>query len=496
MSFFIKAFILSILFFKYNTNIIVLPFKTNITQSGLEHFYSKELYTEVSVGEPPETLYMNINADTYLYYLLSGYCNNNFPSFYNYSNSQTFRRVKHGYEDDYCDELGDGIFASETFAFYNSTDLQTNITQKDLDFFYSYFRAYETHKDVCGIIGFGLREKFIDYTLEPFLMSLKRKGLINDYSWTYLYFEKAHNKILNVPGITNKYIIDNYDGLIILGNYTHNILDNDKNQNIYISIPAAERNKYLKWALTFHKIFCKYKEEILINKNIQADLAINYDYIIAPKEYFEKLIFPFFEFYLEKEICKINELKDNTLKFEVISCSKKLFTIKHIKKFPTIYFFHYDFNHTFAMKNEELFKEINNNIYFLILKNVGEFNQDIWKLGKIFLKKYNFSFNLDSKIIKLYMPYEQNRKDNDKENSKNKIKSNLNIIMWIGICIVCLIFGIFVGNKIIQRNRKKRANELQDDEYDYKTENSINDKGKNILGEKKTDDGTKDLEFE
>ena len=139
MLFFFKVFILSILFFQYNTNIIVLPFKTNIPQTGLEYFYSKELYTEVSVGMPPETVFMNIRTDFYLYYLQSGYCNKNLPSFYNYSNSQTFRRLKHGYEEDYCDELGDGIYATETFSFYNSTDLQTNITQNDLDFFYSYF---------------------------------------------------------------------------------------------------------------------------------------------------------------------------------------------------------------------------------------------------------------------------------------------------------------------------------------------------------------------
>ena len=482
MILFFKTFVLPILFFQYNTNIIVLPFKVNTPQAELEYFYSKELYTEVSVGEPPETLNMNINTDTYIYYLLSGYCNNNYPSFYNYSKSQTFQRVKYGYEDDYCDELGDGIYARDTFTFYNSTDLQTNITQQDLDFFYSYFLAYEVVKNVCGVIGFGLKEKYTDYRLEPFLNYLKKKELINDYSWTYLYFEKENDKILNIPKITNKYIIENYDGLIILGNYSHNynILDNDKNQNNYLSVLAAERDNYLKWALTFHKIYCKYKEEILINKDIQADLSINYDYIIATKEYFEKLLFPFFESFIENEICKINEVKDNSIIYEAISCDKKLFKNKDIKKFPTIYFFHYDFNYTFEFKNEELFKEINNNIYFLILKNIGEFSQDHWKLGKIFLKKYLFSFDQDSKMIKFYMPYKQMGKDNDKGDFMNKIKSNLNIIIWIVVCIVCLIIGIYIGNKIIKRNKKKRANELQDD-YDYKIEYSINDKDKNII---------------
>ena len=494
MLFFIIIFVLSILFFRYKTNIIVLPFKANIPQTDLEYFYSKELYTEVSIGVPPETLNMNINIDVYFYYLLSGYCNNNFPSSYNYSKSQTFRRVKYGYDDDYCDELGDGIYASDTFSFYNSTDLQTNITLKDLEFFYSYFLAYDALKNVCGVIGFGLKQKYTDYSLEPFLMSLKDKGLIDDYSWTYLYFEKVNDKIINIPKIANKYIIDNFDGLIILGNYVHNynISDDDKNENIYLSVYSAERGDYLKWALTFHKIYCTYQKEILINKDIQADLSINYDYIISPIEYFETLIFPFFKSFIENEICKINEVKDNTIKYEVISCDKKLFTNKDIKKFPTIYFFHYDFNYTFEFKNDELFKEINNNIYFLIVKNLAEFNQDIWKLGKIFLKKYQFSFDQDSKMIKFYLPTEQMKKDNDADNYKNKIEPNLNVIIWLVICIACLIIGIYIGSQIIKKNRKKRANELQD-EYDYKIENSKDDKNKNFLGEKNKDEGTKDL---
>ena len=198
------------------------------------------------------------------------------------------------------------------------------------------------------------------------------------------------------------------------------------------------------------------------------------------KNILKNCYFLFFESFIENEICKINEVKDNSIIYEAISCDKKLFKNKDIRKFPTIYFFHYDFNYTFEFKNEELFKEINNNIYFLILKNIGEFNQDHWKLGKLFLKKYLFSFDQDSKMIKFYIPNKQTGKDDDKGNFMNKIKSNLSIIIWIVVCIVCLIIGIYIGNKIIKRNKKKRANELQDD-CDYKIEYSINDKDKNIL---------------
>ena len=92
--------------------------------------------------------------------------------------------MKHGYEDNYCDELGDGVYANDTFAFYNSTDWQTNVTQKDLVFFYSYFLSYEAVKNVCGVIGFGLKQKYTDYNLEPLLKNIKKNGLI---AWFDLY---------------------------------------------------------------------------------------------------------------------------------------------------------------------------------------------------------------------------------------------------------------------------------------------------------------------
>ena len=50
----------------------------------------------------------------------------------------------------------------------------------------------------------------------------------------------------------------------------------------------------------------------------------------------------------------------------------------------------------------------------------------------------------------------------------------MNYLWIIIICLICLIAGIFIGNKIIIRNRKKRLNELQEEEYDYKADEIIN----------------------
>ena len=501
MKLIINTFIFSLLFFQYNSNIICLPFRKNIPLTDLDEFYTRELYTEVSVGDPPQTLNININPISGIFYLQPGLCFSSSPSFYNYSKSKSFHMIISEFEEeDYNDEFSDGAFASDIFTFYNSIDLQTNITKKGFEFFYSSFISYQTFKNVCGIIGLGLKSKDSNFGLDTFLNCLKKKGLINDYYWTYLYFEKEGSKIINLPNITNKYIIDNYDGLLILGNYTYKYNPNEnyknENDNSYLQILAAEKDKVLKWSLVFHKIYCKYTEEISIKRNFYADLSIDYDYIISTKEDFEKLIYPFFNSYLEKQICKINEILKNGFMYQVISCDKAFFTIKDIKKFPTIYFFHHDFNYTFELQNEELFQEINNNIYFLILKNVGKFNEDIWKLGKIFLRKYHFGFNQDSKVIKFYnkiKEYNQFKKGNNKENNKTNNKSKLNMnIIWIIVCVICLIIGIYIGNKIIIRNKKMRENELND-EYEYKPENLNNNKKSNFFKEKNIEMGIKDL---
>ena len=498
MLFIINTFILSLLFFQNNSNIIVLPFRKNIPSTNLDEFYSKELYTEVSVGDPPQTLNLNINSDSFIFYLMPGLCYHSSPSFFDYSKSKTFNMTTSGFqEEEYFDGYSKGAFATDIFTFYNSTDLQTNITKKGFEFFYYSYISYNVFKNVCGIIGLGLKSTNNNFNLDTFLNISKKKGLIEDYFWTYLYFEKKRNKIVNAPNITNKYIIDNFEGLLILGNYTneYNPNFNNKNEKSYLQILAAEKNKTLKWSLVFSKIYCKYKEEISITKDIYADLSIDYDYILSTKEYFDKLIYPFFNSYLEKQICELNDINRHNFMYQVISCDKNLFTINDIKKFPTLYFFHHDFNYTFEFTNEELFQEINNIIYFSILKNIGKFNEDVWKLGKIFLKKYHFGFNQDTKMIKFYNKMDVNNqfKRGNKGNVNNNIKSKLNMnIIWIFVCVLCLIIGIYFGNKIIIRKKKMRANELQD-EYEYKAENLNNNKKNNFLGEKNIEMGTKRL---
>ena len=88
----------------------------------------------------------------------------------------------------------------------------------------------------------------------------------------------------------------------------------------------------------------------------------------------------------------------------------------------------------------------------------------IWTLGRIFMKKSEFYFDSHKKIIGYF----------ETINIKKENKLNINFfdkIKWYLFIVVGIAVGIFIGNKIREKKRKLRANELEDN-YEY-LENNI-----------------------
>lgn len=94
------------------------------------------------------------------------------------------------------------------------------------------------------------------------------------------------------------------------------------------------------------------------------------------------------------------------------------------EKFPTLYFHHQEFNYKFELNFNDLFYIKNDIMYFLIYfeqspKNDDKYSQaSEWILGKPFLQKYQFSFDVENKNIFFY--------DNIKEQSEKNghLKTN------------------------------------------------------------------------
>ena len=134
-----------------------------------------------------------------------------------------------------------------------------------------------------------------------------------------------------------------------------------------------------------------------------------------------------------------------------------------MKSFPPINFHHFELNKTFILDYNDLFIKENNKYYFQII--YSSFSGSYWKLGKPFLKKYQITLDLDSKKIYFY----DNEKIGDDGIIEGKKNYSLDLkdILLISFCSVLCICLVIVFIKLIKKNRKKRANELKDDDYEY-----------------------------
>ena len=145
-------------------------------------------------------------------------------------------------------------------------------------------------------------------------------------------------------------------------------------------------------------------------------------------------------------------------------------------------------NILFSLTFNDLFLEKDDKYIFLVIfpENYYNVKHSYWYLGIPFYNAYQLVFNYDSKTIGLYLSKNDIGVINKDENKTNKIANgeneknkNRNIVRTLleilfGICLV--IIAYFIGKKINEQ-RKKRANELQDDyEYYLNNKNDINDK--------------------
>ena len=130
------------------------------------------------------------------------------------------------------------------------------------------------------------------------------------------------------------------------------------------------------------------------------------------------------------------------------------------------------FNEIFELNYKDLFREKENGeLYFLVV--FSQTPQNFFEIGKIFLKKYIFTFNQDSKTIGYYI---NTKKPNPSEpsnipntNDDSFFTSTGFIILIVCIIIAFSVFGFFVGKSVYDKMRKRRRNEL-DDLYEYKPE--------------------------
>lgn len=329
------------------------------------------------------------------------------------------------------------------------------------DNFSNYLNNIDDNQTNCGTIGFALP----DYYKSCLKISKEIGKNLGIYSW-FLNYENNSK----------------YDGNIILGIDPHDYNKNKYNIDQYKRVYAypddnGEGDDFfdiepLKYNIYFDKIYF-YKnnshiEENLVSSNgpISKDGLLLFDLGMIQSSY------DFF--YLCKNYIFLNYTKNNVCSEIIFSkvyhtfvCDKTKLNINDFyKNFPVCYFYQKDFNYTFELSYKDLFKEKNNKIYFMIYTN--ENNMLDWKFGEIFLKKYFFSYIPDKKMIGFYVPDDIEEKK-EEYNYFNIFKIVLIIVLIVIFIAIIGLIGFFIGKKKYDIFRKKRANELIDDNFDYIT---------------------------
>jgi len=120
----------------------------------------------------------------------------------------------------------------------------------------------------------------------------------------------------------------------------------------------------------------------------------------------------------------------------------------------------------------------------IIFKNIEFFSSGhIWIFGDIFLRKYITFFNSDSKTILFFKSqvnnnteinddnYGHSRINNEKTSKNSVLRTLLEIFMAFVILII-----LFLLYKKYRSTRKLPANELEDNNYEYKAKENKKDK--------------------
>ena len=250
-------------------------------------------------------------------------------------------------------------------------------------------------------------------------------------------------------------------------------------KNIYI-----EDNTNKVWKLNFDKIYINStntNNSIYINLNNKvAELVFDSDIIIGTNELEQKLKDIFLDDYIQEQKCfieKYTQLYYQRFEANFYYCDIELKNYLY-ELLPSINFYCNDYNYTFEINKNELFKEEDKYIYLLILFPTTK-NKNNFVIGNSLTLKYPFVFNSDSGTIGLYTGYTKTNNNNNKEeDNKNNQYILIKIIIIIILSVCLIIIGIIIGKKIYGIKRKQRANELLDD-YEYNSVENNKEKGIN-----------------
>ena len=405
------------------------------------------------------------------------YTPNRDKSYYKPLNSDSYTKIENNIGNDVFSIIGD---------LHYKTKVTIGEKGNGLNF---YFKEDDNNEDLCGNLGFNIDTKLDKTNL---ISQLKKKNYINEYIWTI------------------KYLLPE-EGTIIIGSKPHFFNTNSFYMSQYCEMKAIQnQSPETAWSFQLNEIRIVSKDSkkyILSDKKV--DFLPDRGLIIGTNEYKKKIDEIIFNDLINKGICfsEVASFADSEKKtnenYYIYYCNKNSFIENkytldktYYNTFPSLEFYIKESNMTFSLTKEHLFHEIYERVYFLVVFKKTENANKIWKLGEPFISHFQLTFDQEKKIVGFYNPVMPRIKNEDymkeiQQKNVNNSDNNKTIIYVIIIFIVLVIvfagFSYFMGKKLNEK-RKRKANELNDEDFEYSTSTSINSSEnpiENTLGIKK-----------
>ena len=367
---------------------------------------------------------------------------------FNESLSETYKIIK-DYDYFVNGDMTKGILSSDNFYVNNKNILNST-------FYLSKENKARTHITEGNKIGFKLYPPHFESTDTSFIKNLKKNNLI--FSYVFLLKYNSNN---------NKE--DEDKGQLIIGAFPHLYDKVHYKEQYYTSDKAEKGYTAIDWIFKFDEI--KVDEEIIEKSEKEIYFYYELGFIIGSKDYFEYIKKQeSFNYYFENNP-KCNKMKISIDDLEVKEFQQKLkgdyfvyycekdVDVKNIN-ISKLSFVKKNMNYTFYLEEKDFWIEKGNYNYFIIIEK--NYYNSYWCFGKPFFKKYDIVFDYDNSQIGFYTKIVNGE---EKEEENNNLYVYIISIVILVIIIALLIFWLI--KCYLNLPRKKRANELLDDNYEY-----------------------------
>ncbi len=387
----------------------------------MEELMWNNLVAKINLGTPLNSTNFMIRLQTHPLILIGEDTKTKYPK-YNNSKSSSFKTLNNSIIKNQFSYFIESKLSQENFNILNNNiEIKCLLTNK-----ISYYEGIH----YPGLLGLGIKENIRiekEYEGTNFIQQLKSYNLISSYVFTI----KFHN---------------NYKkGEIIIGEKPEEYNKNYHPEG-FKQVQTEKITSSVVWSISIDNL-------IVDNNTIENDVVIRLKLesgVIKPTYALQKYLENnFFIPHLSNKSCFKNRTEDF---FGIYYyCNKNI----DLKSFPVINFHLKPFEMNFTLTYEDLVVEYKGRYFFLF---VFQDYIERFEVGYPFLKKYEFVFDQDKKIIGMY-----------KQVKGSFSFMNLMIFIFIFVIFCLLIFSVFI---LYKKQRRRRINEI-DDNFDYFPQENI-----------------------